>query len=111
PYGRVVGDLAIDPANHAVLLAATDSGVYKSTNSGSSWAATGGATSGKSIYTVVFQPNNPAIAYAGGSGGVYKSTTTGGSWAAANSGIPTAAGARAYALAVNPVTQTTVFDG
>ena len=110
PYGRAVSDLAIDPANHLIVLAATDSGIYKSANGASSWAVTSGTT-GRDINAVVFQPSNPTIAYAGGVGGVYKSTTTGSSWAAANSGIPTSAGARAEALAINPVTQTTVFVG
>jgi photosystem II stability/assembly factor-like uncharacterized protein len=111
-YSDSVSDLAIDPKNDAVLLAATSAGIYKSINGGASWVRASGIFSAS---TVVFGPYG-TIAYAGSFGGVYKSTgssttTPGSSWSAASSGIPSSLGASGQAIAIDPATPTTVFVG
>jgi photosystem II stability/assembly factor-like uncharacterized protein len=112
-YSDSVSDLAVDPKNDAVLLAATSAGVYKSLNEGASWVRASGIPSAS---TVVFGPYG-SVAYAGSFGGVYKSTTNkttptpGSSWSAASSGIPSSLGASGQAIAIDPATPTTVFVG
>ena len=73
--------LIINPLNPQILIAATSSGVYLTTNGGSSWS---NQLSGW-FKDVVFMPNNPSIVYAAnysysGNAQIYKSTDGGFTW-------------------------------
>ncbi len=107
---RAVYGLAVDPANCNTLYAATDRGLYKSTDGGNSWRssglnsvlaaqapgvaappfakADGGSASSTLVSAVTIDPNNSQVIYATTWGqGVYKSTNGGASWAQINNGL------------------------
>jgi sugar lactone lactonase YvrE len=78
-----VNRLAMSP-NGAVVLAGTASGVFRSTDGGTSFQA---ALSGSRILDVVFHPTNNSLALASGTGSVWYSTDGGVTWTAAT-GLP-----------------------
>lgn len=91
--------LACDPTNCHTRYAGADDGVYKSTDTGSTWAATG--LSGPLVTSVAVDPTASQTIYAATWGqGVYKSTNGSVSWSQVNSGL----GGKLwlYALAIAP---------
>jgi photosystem II stability/assembly factor-like uncharacterized protein len=79
-----VGTLFMHPENPDVLLAGTDniiyqerSGVYLTTNGGTSWEA---VITGKGANSVEFATSNPNIAYAGNPEVIHRSTDGGRTW-------------------------------
>ena len=78
------------------------------------WTSNGPA--GERIQALAIDPTSPSTLYAGSSrGGVFKSTDGGGSWSAVNSGLthPNLGGRLPVvnALAINPLTPSTVYAG
>ncbi|MDR3667597.1 MAG: T9SS type A sorting domain-containing protein [Ignavibacteriaceae bacterium] len=78
--GKLVYSLLIHPSNNAILFASTSDGIYKTTNSGSTWVL-------KSTWVctkMAFKPGDPTIVYASMyyANGPYfaKSTDTGETW-------------------------------
>jgi hypothetical protein len=71
-----VHDIAIQPRDAAVLVAVTSGGIYKSTDSGSTWrwVLSNAAT------RVVFAPSDPQVLYAASNSGGLKSVDGGESW-------------------------------
>jgi photosystem II stability/assembly factor-like uncharacterized protein len=108
PYSGDVYALAINPTNPATLYAGTNGdGVFKSTDSGGTWAAARtGLTAWSAVYALAINPMTPATLYAGADGGVFKSTDSGGTWAAASTGLPNVG---VSALAINPATPSTLY--
>ncbi len=85
---RLVHNILMDPANNQVLIAATNDGVWKTSNAGASWVVT---KSGGQFTDMDFNPNNPNIIYAATSTDYFRSTDMGTTWAqitlpASNSG-------------------------
>jgi photosystem II stability/assembly factor-like uncharacterized protein len=70
PPGVNVFSLIIDPANPSTLYAGTDSGVYRSRDSGSSWAAIGQILSGRAIDSLASSADGRRI-HAGTASGVF----------------------------------------
>ncbi|HET9051239.1 MAG TPA: hypothetical protein VFO60_06010 [Candidatus Dormibacteraeota bacterium] len=82
-----IWSLAIDPANAAVALAATDHGVYRSQDAGRTWVQTSIATG--TAWVVGFDQRKPNPAFAGlDHGGVARSDDAGATWAATTAGLP-----------------------
>ena len=79
--------LAVDPVTPATVYAGTDSGFYKSTDGGTTWAGSNNALAASTIHNIVIDPAAPANLYAATSTGVYKSANGGATWVSANSGI------------------------
>ncbi|MGA7993241.1 MAG: hypothetical protein WCC53_17575 [Thermoanaerobaculia bacterium] len=116
--------MAIDPSTPTTLYAGTAGGVFKSTDSGGTWAASSkrlpilvdsqrprrlDEIESVSVTALAIDPATPATLFAGtDGGGVFKSTDSGGIWAAANSGLTNL---DVTALAINPSTPMTVFAG
>ncbi len=92
-----VGAVALDPNNPEIVYIGTGegsfnvdavygAGVFKSTNGGTSWSATGlswSQSQNRAINKVIVDPNNSQIVYAACNssvGGIYKSTNGGTSW-------------------------------
>ena len=100
-----VGKMRMHPKNSAILIAATNSGVFKSTNSGLNWTR----TSTNANYTdVEFHPYNPNIVYAASNGFLYKSNNAGSSFSQVTTGLPTS-GVQRGEIAVTKADRGTVF--
>ena len=91
-----VPSLVIDPSNHSVIYAGTvsalgggaptGSGVYKSTNGGTTWAPANTGIQGAGV-TALATTSSGGTVYAGTGAGVYRSSNGGVSWAGVNEGI------------------------
>lgn len=81
-----VSDIVLDRSNNTRLLAASEDGVYLSTNAGKRWHLAG--LSGKGVRTIVQHPNNKGILFAGTEDdGVFVSTDAGKAWKPSNNGL------------------------
>ncbi|MBI4931874.1 MAG: T9SS type A sorting domain-containing protein [Bacteroidetes bacterium] len=74
--GALIQRLILDSLNTTILYAATNTGIFKTTNSGTSWV---NVKAGK-FYDIEMHPTNNQILYAGDSALVYRSTNGGTSW-------------------------------
>jgi photosystem II stability/assembly factor-like uncharacterized protein len=99
--------LAIDPLTPTTLYAGTSGGVFKSTDGGASWSASGLIN----VAALAIDPLTPTTLYAGTSnvgvfGGVFKSADGGVSWNSTGglTGIVSS-------LAIDPLTPTTLYAG
>src|SRR3989449_3553889 len=94
--------LAIDPLTPTTLYAGTSGGVFKSTDGGASWSASGLIN----VSALAIDPLTPTTLYAGTSvfGGVFKSTDGGVSWNATGS-LPGAV------FVFDPLTPSTLYAG
>lgn len=103
-----VTGLAIDPRSPGTLFAAASAGrVFKSTDGGASWSATGpGLRPRSQILSVAIDPFQSSVIYAGTSVGVFKSADGGASWQPARSGMGRA---EISALAADPVVPGRVY--
>lgn len=83
--GTLAGDLIIHPTNKQILLCATNVGLYRTTNGGTTWTVeqTGNFAQG----SVRFKPNDPTIVYATTNNRFYKSTNTGDTFTNITSGL------------------------
>jgi len=80
-------DLAIDPVTGRTLWAATEDGLYRSTDGGASWQ---NADRGMGRYlakTVAFDPSDPRHLIAGTGTGIYQSQDGGDSWSPSSNGF------------------------
>ncbi len=104
--------LAINPTAPATLYAGMDGGsrgVFKSTDSGRTWAAASTGLTNPYVHALAINPTTPATLYAGTSvGGVFRSADSGGTWTAASTGLTNQ---QVYALVINPATPATLYAG
>ena len=109
------GALAINPTTPTTLyasLSANDngtlnSGLYKSTDGGNSWAILTNGLNGVNINALAIDPSSPNTVYAGSTSvGVYKSTNGGASWVNSSSGLIFGGNG---SIAIDPVTPQTVY--
>jgi hypothetical protein len=75
--------LAVHPIDANIVFAGLAGGVFKSTNGGNSWIATGLAN----VRAIAIDPATPGTVYAGSPNGVYVSTSGGGGWTVMNDGL------------------------
>ena len=112
----VVARLLIDPTNSQILLAATSSGIYRSTNGAGTWTR----TETGNFKDLVFDAVNNNLLYAAkySTASFWKSTDNGVNWTNITSGLPS--GERRMAIGVSPadsnfvyalVTESRVFEG
>jgi len=99
-----VGRLIINPTNSAILLAATNNGIYRSTNYGNTWSqrVTG------VFKEIVFSANNPNIVFASRNGFFFKSSDNGNTWTQITNGLPTSGVSRGV-IAVTPADTNYVY--
>lgn len=103
-----VGVIAIDPVTTSTVYAGTSGGgVYKSLNSGSTWAPVNTGLTQLFIVDLAIDPGAPGTLYAGtNASGLFKTTNGGGSWAPANNGLPAGT---LPAVAVDPSAPNVVY--
>jgi len=99
---RIVGRLLMHPQDHNVIFAATNGGIFKTTDGGDLWVS---KKSGD-FKEVVFKTNDPSIAFASASGKFYRSTDSGETWGQITSGLPN--GERAV-IGVSPANPNVVY--
>jgi hypothetical protein len=100
---RQMRRLIIHPTNPQVLLAATNIGIYRTTNGGTSWTQVATGTT----HDLEFKPGNPNIIYAGGT--TFRLSADGGiTWSTISNGIPTT-GCNRMAIAVTPADTNFVY--
>ncbi len=109
---RTSRPLAIDPAAPTTLYAGTfGPQVFKSTNAGGTWAATGAGPNDYwgygSAYALAINPATPATLYAGTDYGLFKSTDGGESWTDPRADVTSVA----LSLAVDPAGPATIYAG
>lgn len=75
-----VQSLAIDPNNSSVVYASTASGIFKSTNGGSTWAASNSGAPNDLATSMAVDPLNSNNVYAAFPEGLYKSVSAGATW-------------------------------
>jgi photosystem II stability/assembly factor-like uncharacterized protein len=80
------------------LFAGTNSGLYRSSDSGATWAAAGLGSAQVTCFVGTFGSMTDTTLFAGTSTGVYRSTDFGANWTAANSGLK---GTAVWAVAVH----------
>jgi photosystem II stability/assembly factor-like uncharacterized protein len=99
--GEIIQRLIMDNTNPDVLYAATYSGIYKTTNGGTSWTnlRTG------SYYDIEFKPGTPATMYASDSIGFLRSTDSGANW----SYVPSITTDGRTSIAVTPANPSLVY--
>lgn len=95
-------DLAVDPTNPAIIYAATERGVFKTVNGGSTWAKAGSQLN-ITISQVLIDPTAPMTVYAFNSSLLYKSTDGGNNWAVASTIGPI------LSLAIAPTSPVTLY--
>lgn len=125
PHLIQIGPLAIDPVTPTTIYAGTQGGVYKSTNGAASWTLMSDTLgmvyalefpTRTSVESLAIDPTRSSTLYAGtGFGGVFKSMDAGVTWVPVNAGLPVLSPyntfATIHALAVDPITPTTVYLG
>jgi photosystem II stability/assembly factor-like uncharacterized protein len=79
---RLMRRLVIDPSNTQVLLAATNNGIYRTSNAGVSWTL----VSNFDAYDIEFKPGDASVVYAAGQG-FYRSSDNGQSFSFITNGI------------------------
>ena len=108
---RLVDELLMSPTNHNTLIAATDDGIYKSSNAGGSWVK----RFNRSHFTDMdFKPgSNGRVIYACTVDSFYRSDDGGNNWTVVTSGfyIPGGAGGQGLRIAVTPADTNLVYLG
>ncbi len=78
---RFVRPLVVDQSNPNIVYAGTGNGVFKTTNSGSSWSSGSGIPFSTSIHSMAINPINSDIVYAGTDHSyLYKTINGGANW-------------------------------
>jgi len=99
--GPAVYQLVQDPETPGRILAATDAGVFVTTDGGRSWSQPGAETPG--VRALAIDPWSPTVLYAGTEGaGFLKSTNGGKTWTAVNTSADmTLSSADVYDIAID----------
>ncbi|MEO6324322.1 MAG: hypothetical protein ABIT01_07725 [Thermoanaerobaculia bacterium] len=79
---RDLGFYVVDllPTSATNVLAGTDSGVFRSTDSGANWALSNSGLPNTRIRCLASDPASPLVVYAGIQGGLYRSADAGQTW-------------------------------
>lgn len=80
PGGGDIATIVVDPGSPAIIYAGTLTGVFKSSDAGTTWRITG--LTGTAVATLAIDPLHATTLYAGTRTGVWKSTDAGDHWSA-----------------------------
>ena len=99
-----VAMMVINPFDAQSILAATSSGIYRTTDGGNFWVR----TSPNNTYykDIKYKPGDSSIVYAAQQGKFYRSTDGGWNWTLINSGLPSA---YRITIGVSPASANTVY--
>lgn len=83
-----VNRIAVDPSDESIVVIATNTGIFKSEDGGTSWEEKLDADNLGSVQDLQVDPSNYNIQYAGvNAQGIYKSVNAGNSWSKSSEGI------------------------
>jgi len=82
-----ISTVKVDPTNYQIAYLACDSGIYKTTNMGTTWTQYG--TPNLIYRDVAIDPAYPQHLFAASNAGVFASTDGGMTWGSMSQGIPT----------------------
>ena len=101
------GDIVIHPTNSSILFCATSAGLYKTSDSGTTWSVVqlGNFSQGN----VRFKPNDPTVIYATTNNRFYKSTNTGASFTSISSGLGFLSQVGRFVMDVSPSNADVVY--
>ena len=106
-HWKFTSDLCIDRQKSGRVLAATEEGVYRTTNGGEGWSRSG--LEGKSVRVIVQDPRDARTFWAGTEeDGVFRTTDSGSSWSQRSSGLNHRT---VYAIAIDPSSEGTMYLG
>lgn len=98
----IINRLIMDPNDNNIMYAATNGGLYKTTNGAVSWSQISSTT----FKDLEFNPSNSAMLYASdGWGEIYRSTNSGASWTS----VHLESGGRNTRIAVSPDNSSNVY--
>jgi photosystem II stability/assembly factor-like uncharacterized protein len=100
---RTVNEILMHPTNFSILIAATSSGIFRTTDGGANWTA---VMMGHNVKDIAFKPGDSNYIYACGTN-YYRSTNNGASFTQITSGVPS--GLYRMALAVSADAPATVY--
>lgn len=106
PQGRYVSRVLINPNDHNMIFAGTNTGFFKSTDAGVTWVKTFTANP---IKDMEFKPGDPTVIYAVASKTFYKSTNSGNTFTPATTGLPTSTTVSRAAIAVTAADPNRVY--
>ena len=108
PDGRFFSSLSTTPADPNLVYAGTDTVIFKSTDSGTSWFRTGtGYGGGRKVFRCIeASPSSPSTVYTTDYLGFFKTTNSGTSWYESNYCITLAP---IKCLAVAPSSPSTIY--
>jgi len=81
---KTVGRIIQHPSNSMIFLAATSSGIYRSTDGGSNWTS----SQNGNFKDICFKPDNPNIVYAAYNASFFRSSDNGITFTSITSGLP-----------------------
>jgi len=105
---RMAVDIIMSPTDHNVLVAATDDGIWRTTNGGTSWTET---FTGSSFTSIKQRPGSSNVLYAATATNFYRSTDFGVSWTSITSGVTVPTGNQGMRIAVSAADTTIVYLG
>jgi photosystem II stability/assembly factor-like uncharacterized protein len=110
PEAGTIWCIAIDPQAPAVLYAGTSGGgIFKSTDHGTTWAASNRGLTDFSILTIAVDPGHTQTVYcSAANAGVFKSTDGARTWTSLRAGLPELS---VSALAINPAKPEILYAG
>jgi len=102
-----------DPLTGRTVYLGTKGGIFKSTDSGSTWAAANAGLTplALDVKQLLPVPGTPSTLYAATKDGVYKSSDSGGTWTKVSAGLATPAALDVKALAIDPTNPQTLYAG
>jgi photosystem II stability/assembly factor-like uncharacterized protein len=98
--------LAIDPFTPSTIYAGAIGGVFKSTNGGGNWSASGLHST---VYILAISPSNSSILYAHADGGLFKTTDGGTHWTDITPSATPPPGTVGYTLVIDPSDPSTFY--
>lgn len=101
---RLIRRMIMHPTNYQIILAATNNGIYRTTDGGTTWIQT---LTG-SMRDVEYKPGDPMTVYAC-TNAFYKSTDGGLTWLPVNTGLPPAVNVNRASIAVTPANPNYVY--
>src|SRR5206468_1213070 len=100
--------LVVDPVVSSNVYAATEAGIYRSTEAETNWALLGTGLGNSLVRDLTINRLSPAEMLAATAGGIYRSTNYGTNWIAFNTGLSNLS---VGVLVRDPVTPSTIYAG